>query len=218
MGVRAMIGIIDYGAGNLHSVQKAIATLGFTSQIISRPDEFIGVGKIIFPGVGNAGKTMQILRQQKLEASIRERIAAGVPFLGICLGMQLLLEYSKETDADSTGSHSTTTSNTDCLSVFDGEVLPFTSEVKVPHMGWNEVQQIHPHPIFDEIPDRSDFYFVHSYYVQPRQLSNAIGLTRYGHDFCSVIARDHVVGVQFHPEKSGKNGLTLLHNFCSTFQ
>ncbi|PWA13137.1 imidazole glycerol phosphate synthase subunit HisH [Pueribacillus theae] len=186
-----MIGIIDYGAGNLHSIEKAIKKLGFTTKIMSKPDEFHGINKIIFPGVGNAGKTMQIIKKLGMDKQIKKCITEGVPFLGICLGMQLLLEFSKENE-------------TDCLSIFEGTVIPFHQGVKVPHMGWNEVQQIMKHPIYKGIPDRCDFYFVHSFYVQPLHESDVIGLTNYSHDFCSVIARDNVIGVQFHPEKVPK--------------
>ncbi|HLU21230.1 MAG TPA: imidazole glycerol phosphate synthase subunit HisH [Bacillaceae bacterium] len=196
-----MIGIIDYGAGNLHSVDKAVRKLGFQTKLLTNPEDFTGINKIIFPGVGNAKKTMEIIRASKIDTKIIQSIAAGTPFLGICLGMQLLLEFSEENNAD-------------CLSIFEGKVLPFKRDVKVPHMGWNEVQQQINHPIFKSIPDKADFYFVHSFYVNPSNNKDAIGTTDYGQEFCSVIAKDNVVGVQFHPEKSADAGLTLLQNFC----
>lgn len=199
-----MIGIIDYGAGNLHSVEKAVKRLGYPAKLLSRPQDFRGVDKVIFPGVGNARKTMEILREKELAPAIVQSIQSDMPFLGICLGMQLLMEYSKENDADG-------------LSVFDGGVLPFKREVKVPHMGWNGVTQRNGHPLFLNIPDGTDFYFVHSYYVEPVQESAKTGTTHYGHDFCSVISKDHVAGVQFHPEKSAEAGLTLIENFCRNF-
>lgn len=204
MGGRLMIGIIDYGAGNLHSVEKAVIKLDFPTKIIAEPTDFTGIDKIIFPGVGNAGKTMEMIRFHGLDDKITEAIKAGIPFLGICLGMQLLMEYSKENDAD-------------CLSIFEGAVYPFQKSIKVPHMGWNEVHQKRQHPIFRNIPNKSDFYFVHSFYVKPNDESDAIGITDYGQDFCSVIAKDNVIGVQFHPEKSAEAGLTILENFCGNF-
>ncbi|MFS0645601.1 imidazole glycerol phosphate synthase subunit HisH [Siminovitchia sp. 179-K 8D1 HS] len=200
-----MIGIIDYGAGNLHSVEKAVKKLGFPTKVMAAPRDFTGIDKMIFPGVGSAGKAMEYIRRHGLDHKIKEAIKAGIPFLGICLGMQLLMEYSKEND-------------TDCLSIFDGAVCPFqNNRVKVPHMGWNEVHQKIKHPIFRNIPDAFDFYFVHSFYVQPNHETDTIGITEYGEDFCSVIAKDNVIGVQFHPEKSAEAGLAILENFCANF-
>ncbi|MBO0992913.1 imidazole glycerol phosphate synthase subunit HisH [Bacillus sp. SD088] len=199
-----MIGIIDYGAGNLHSVEKAIKKLGYQTRLISEASEFRGVDKLIFPGVGNAKQAMKIIQLKGLHQPIQASIDNDIPFLGICLGMQLLMEYSKE-------------NKTECLSVFPGDVLPFQKKVKVPHMGWNEVYQVKQHPIFRQIPDRTDFYFVHSFFVSPARETDKIGTTDYGHNFCSIIGKDHVVGVQFHPEKSAEAGLTLLQNFCEHF-
>ena len=199
-----MIGIIDYGAGNLYSVEKAVKLLNFPTKIIAEPRDFIGIDKIIFPGVGSAGKTMEIIRAHGLDHKIKEAIKEGIPFLGICLGMQLLMEYSKEND-------------TYCLSIFEGAVHPFQNSVKVPHMGWNEVHQKSKHPIFKNIPDTSDFYFVHSFYVQPKNETDTFGTTNYGQNFCSVIGKDNVIGVQFHPEKSAEAGLAIIENFCGNF-
>lgn len=199
-----MIGIIDYGAGNLHSVEKAVKKLGFNTKILNKPNEFKGMKKIIFPGVGNAGKAMQIIREKGLDKEIIHYIHEGTPLLGICLGMQLLMEYSKE-------------NVTECLSIFEGGVLPFNQEVKAPHMGWNNVHQKMKHALFNGIPDNADYYFVHSYFVSPKKDTDVIGATEYGQDFCSVIAKDNVLGVQFHPEKSAEAGLVLLENFCGKF-
>ncbi|TNJ57729.1 imidazole glycerol phosphate synthase subunit HisH [Paenibacillus hemerocallicola] len=134
-----MIGIIYYGAGNLHSVEKAVRKLGFRAKIVTNANEAAGVRKIIFPGVGNAGNTMQTIRDNGLDVPIKRFIEEGMPFLGICLGMQLLLEFSHENDAE-------------CLAVLEGEVKPFERPVKVPHMSWNQVVQSIAHPIYSGIP------------------------------------------------------------------
>lgn len=196
-----MIGIIDYGAGNMHSVEKAVRRLGFRTKLVTGEREAVGVNKLIFPGVGHAGATMQTIRRSGLDGAIRRSIGEGMPFLGICLGMQLLLTFSREGDAE-------------CLDLLPGEARPFETAHKVPHIGWNEVEQTMAHPIYAGIPDRTDFYFVHSYYASPRDSSHVAGVTRYGREFCSAVAGDAWIGVQFHPEKSGEAGLLLLHNFC----
>ncbi|PZE21589.1 imidazole glycerol phosphate synthase subunit HisH [Paenibacillus xerothermodurans] len=196
-----MIGIIDYGAGNLHSVVKAVNRFGVKTKIISELSEFIGIDKIIFPGVGNAKKTMELLNNIGFSISIKDYINSKVPFLGICLGMQLLLDYSDEGD-------------TGCLGVIKGNVSPFNQNLKVPHMGWNQVKQAVTHPVFRGIPDNSDFYFIHCFYVTTQETSQAVGYTQYGREFASVIAKENVIGVQFHPEKSGEIGIALLENYC----
>ncbi|TNJ64368.1 imidazole glycerol phosphate synthase subunit HisH [Paenibacillus hemerocallicola] len=196
-----MIGIIDYGAGNLFSVQKSIEKLGKQAKIVSYPEDFTQIDKVILPGVGNAKRTMDILDHRGLSRAINE-IVKEIPFLGICLGMQLLLDYSKENDAT-------------CLGIVSGGVVPFDQSLRVPHMGWNEVKQEKKHRIFDGIPDKSNFYFVHSYRVFTNDSEHTIGTTIYDGSFSSVIAKeDHIIGVQFHPEKSGETGLLLLENFC----
>lgn len=197
-----MIGIIDYGAGNLHSVEKAVKAIGWSTKLIARPEDCCGVNKLIFPGVGNARKTMELLDRKGLSKQIKQAIQEGIPFLGICLGMQLLMEFSEE-------------DHTHGLGIFEGRVRMFQAEVKAPHMGWNEVHHNGEHPIFEGIPDKTDFYFVHSYYVEPNHFSNSIGVTHHGNSFCSVIANKQVMGVQFHPEKSAEAGLCLLQNFCN---
>lgn len=197
-----MIGMIDYGAGNLHSVEKAVKRLGYNVKIITNASEFHGFDKIIFPGVGNARKTMEILNEKGLSHAIQSQIKQGTPFFGICLGMQLLLQFSAE-------------NTTPCLEVLQGTVEPFETSLIVPHMGWNEVIQEQEHFIFKDVADQTDFYFVHSYYVKPTYRKEAIGTTVYGSPFTSIIAKDTVIGVQFHPEKSGEQGLQILQNFCS---
>ena len=198
-----MIGIIDYGAGNLHSVLKAIDRLGYQTKLITKPsdhDELIT--KLILPGVGNAKVAMNVLNKSGLSDYLRERVSEGIPLLGICLGMQLLLETSEE------GSIA-------CLEFLKGTVPAFKENVeKIPHMGWNQVNDVQQHFLFNDIPDHTDFYFVHSFYANPVEQHEVLGVTDYGFEFASVIGNEQVMGVQFHPEKSGQFGIQLLDNFC----
>ncbi len=190
-----MIQIIDYGAGNLKSVANALEKLGQEFEIIESPSQLRDDAKIIFPGVGAAGSAMSRLRETGFDKVIPD---LKQPFLGICLGMQLLTEYSEEND-------------TKCLSVVDGSVKKFTGDLKIPQMGWNTVSQIANDPLFEGVPDDSYFYFVNSYYVQT---DSVLGQTEYGQSFVSILKKDNFYGVQFHPEKSGEVGLRLLRNFC----
>lgn len=193
-----MIQIIDYGAGNLKSVQNALKQLGIESKVVSSGKELSDDCKVIFPGVGAAGSAMKELRKRGFVATI-PKIKA--PFLGICLGMQLLMNFSEEND-------------TDCLGVAGGDVCRFPAGVKIPQIGWNKVEQKDPaNPLFRGVPDQSYFYFVNSYYVDAEQ-SFVMGTTDYGVTFASVILKQNFYGVQFHPEKSGEIGLKLLSNFC----
>jgi glutamine amidotransferase len=191
-----MIQIIDYGAGNLRSVSNALKQLGQEYEIISSPKELKPDAKIIFPGVGAANAAMRNLKESGF-ADVIPKIQT--PFLGICLGMQLLLPYSEEGD-------------TKCLGVINGTVRKFSQGLKVPQIGWNLVKQIKEDQLFQEIPDDSYFYFVNSYYVNAEE-DSVLGLTDYGTRFASVIRKDNFYGVQFHPEKSGEIGLKLLLNF-----
>ena len=198
-----MIGIIDYGAGNLHSVVKAITRLGYQIKLITKPSEHDDeIEKLILPGVGNAKVAMDVLNDTGLSDYLRAEVNKGTPLLGICLGMQLLLETSEE-------------GNVPCLGFLPGTVPLFGEEAeKVPHMGWNQVQDVQKHFLFQDIPDNADFYFVHSYYAQPSIEDHIIGVTNYGPDFACAIGNSQVMGVQFHPEKSGKHGIQLLDNYC----
>jgi imidazole glycerol-phosphate synthase subunit HisH len=189
-----MIQIIDYGAGNIRSVQNALKQLGIESKVISSAKELKTDCKTIFPGVGAAGNAMQELKARGF-AEVIPQIKA--PFLGICLGMQLLMEFSEEND-------------TQCLGIIKGKVLKFPTTVKIPQIGWNKVGQKKSNPLFKDISNKSYFYFVNSYFVN----AEPIGATDYGIAFTSVINKDNFYGVQFHPEKSGGIGLTLLNNFC----
>jgi glutamine amidotransferase len=193
-----VIGIIDYGAGNIRSVSNALHRLG-ASHFVSDDCKKLGqADKLIFPGVGEARSAMEALAHTGLTDWLKD---VTVPFLGICLGMQLLFEH-------------TTERATDCLGVIGGTNTRFTSEkmvLKVPHMGWNQVQHSGENPLFSEIISGENFYFVHSYYAP--LVPSTIGMTEYGVQFTSALHQNNYYGVQFHPEKSGKSGLQLLKNF-----
>ncbi len=203
-----MIGIVDYRAGNLTSVARALNYLGEECRITDDPEILAAASHIIFPGVGAAGEAMANLRERKLDDWIRKWVADGRPLLGICLGTQVIFAYSEEND-------------TECLGLVPGAVRRFPELrgedgrlLKIPHMGWNGVRFTREHPVFRDIPAGAEFYFVHSYYPAPAEDKWLIGETDYGRPFCSAVARNNLVAVQFHPEKSGRPGLKILANFC----
>jgi glutamine amidotransferase len=196
-----MIAIIDYGAGNLRSVTNAIGRLGYPPKIVSTPDEVLVARAVILPGVGAAANTMANLQALGLVSPIRRFIGEGRPFMGVCIGLQVLFDGTEEG-----GWH-------ECLGVISGAVRRLPPGLKIPHMGWNQVRQRVSHPVFSGIPDETNFYFVHSYYVEPDDRSLIAGETEYGIPICSVIARDNLIATQFHPEKSGEVGLRLYDNF-----
>jgi glutamine amidotransferase len=199
-----MIAIIDYGMGNLRSVQKALERVGHAATITSDPAALADADKVVLPGVGAFRDAIAALRQRELVEPIRAAIHAGKPFLGICLGLQLLFDASSE-DGEFEG-----------LNVVPGKVVRFNvpSEYKVPHMGWNQIAHRQRAPIFAGIDDGAYFYFVHSYYVVPQDVSLIATETDYAAPFCSGIWRDNLYAVQFHPEKSQDAGLRLLKNFA----
>ena len=199
-----MIAIIDYEMGNLRSVQKGFERVGHSATITSDPAVLADAGKIVLPGVGAFRDAIAALRERKLVEPTRAAVAAGKPFLGICLGLQLLFDKSFE-DGEHEG-----------LGIVPGEVVRFRvpSEYKVPHMGWNQVQFRRRPPIFNGIDEGTHFYFVHSYYVVPKDRSVIATQTDYAQPFCSSIWRDRLFAVQFHPEKSQAAGLRLLKNFA----
>ena len=199
-----MIVIVDYGMGNLRSVQKGLEKVGHAGTISSEPADIRRATKVILPGVGGFPDAMAELHRRKLIEPLREVIDAGTPFLGVCLGMQLLFETG-----DEGGRH-------EGLGVLAGEVARFDvpREFKVPHMGWNQVQFRTRPPIFEGIEDGEHFYFVHSYYVVPRDKAVIATETEYAQPFCSSVWRDHLFAVQFHPEKSQAAGLRVLKNFA----
>jgi len=204
MGVNLVV--IDYGAGNLRSVAIALARLGLDPLVTSEPGAVRSAQALILPGVGAAADTMSNLAQRHLVEPIREYIASGRPFLGVCMGLQVLFSVSEEG-----GEHS-------CLDILPGRVRRLPVGLKVPHMGWNRVRPRCSHPIFDGISDGAFFYFVHSYYAQPEDPSVVIGETDYGVTFPAVVARDNIVATQFHPEKSAESGLRLYQNFLRMTQ
>jgi len=193
--------IVDFGAGNLHSVSRAVVNAGTRPLVTSNPSYLDDAEAVIVPGVGAAADTMSNLRASGFVEPIRDYIASGRPFLGVCMGQQALFEVSEEG-----GEHQ-------CLGILPGRVVRFSNGLKVPHMGWNQVRIVKQHPIFEGVDDGSYFYFVHSYYPQPADPDVVIGETEYGVTFASVIARDNIVATQFHPEKSGEAGLRMYANF-----
>jgi len=199
-----VIAIIDYGAGNLRSVVNAVSRLGYEAKVVKRPDEVISARVVILPGVGAAADTMASLRKTGLDSAVKRFIAEGKPFLGVCIGMQVLFGGTEEGGWQ------------ECLGVIPGAVRKFAPGLKVPHMGWNQLKQKTSHPIFEGIPDEANFYFVHSYYVKPEDGSLIAGETEYGIPFCSVVAKDNLVATQFHPEKSGEVGLKVYDNFIKS--
>lgn len=196
-----MIAIIDYGAGNLKSVVNAVHYLGYQLKITRDASDLESAQAVILPGVGAAADTVINLQQLQLIKPIRQCIRDGKHFLGICVGMQILFTSTEE------GGWS------ECFGIIPGQVKRLPQGLKIPHMGWNQVKQINRHLIFTDIPDETNFYFVHSYYVDPLDKSVIIGKTDYGIPFCSMIAKENMVATQFHPEKSGELGLKMYENF-----
>lgn len=222
---RPSIAIVDYKAGNLTSVGHALASLGYEGEITGDPERIARAERLIFPGVGAAGAAMENVKALGLVPVLEEAVAAGKPFLGICVGMQILFEFSEEDGG------------TPCLGFLPGTIGRFRSGRpsagpasapiapspealsgpvdKVPHMGWNQVRFTYPHPVTEGIAEGAEFYFVHSYFARPARAADILGRTAYaGEDFPALVARDNIVACQFHAEKSGPYGLRLLRNFC----
>ncbi|MBU4481345.1 imidazole glycerol phosphate synthase subunit HisH [Patescibacteria group bacterium] len=192
-----MIALIDYKAGNIGSVKNALERLRFDWVVASRPEEILSAEGVIFPGQGRAGAAMKELKKRGVAAIISK---IKKPFLGICLGMQLLGRYSEE-------------DKTKCIGIFKGKCRKFPPTFKIPHIGWNKVELNQGSSLTAGIPDGSYFYFAHSYYVDAAEVK-IIGKTSYGFDFPSIMQKDNFFAVQFHPEKSGEAGMKLLNNFC----
>ncbi len=196
-----MIAIIDYGAGNMHSIEKALEYVGTQVQVTDNPAVVANARAVVLPGVGSGGTAMARMKERGLDDAIRLATQQGKPFLGICLGMQLLAEHHAEGEVDGLG-------------LFHGTVRRIPHGPKVPHMGWNQVTPLREGlSIFADLPPDAYFYFAHSYYVEPQEQQGVAAVTAYGSPFCSVIVAEHIWGTQFHPEKSGVAGLQLLKNF-----
>ena len=205
----ANIAIIDYGMGNVHSVQKALNKVldkNSKTKITNSLNDLLDCSHIVFPGQGAASECM-INIDKNLDIVEFKKIISQKPFLGICMGLQVLMTHSEENEGSN------------CLNILDGKVLSIerkmNSNLKVPHMGWNKVKQENKHPLWNNIPDGAFFYFVHSYFVKPLDKSNILSTTNYDLDFASALYKDNIAAVQFHPEKSSKMGLRLLENFIN---
>jgi imidazole glycerol-phosphate synthase subunit HisH len=204
-----MIAIVDYKAGNLRSVQRALERLNIPCMVTGSPGDILAADRVIFPGVGAAGRAIKDLKESKTDLVLHEVFHRGTPFLGICLGAQIILGQSEE-------------DHTPCLGLIPGVVTRFSrtlqcrdgTRLKVPHMGWNGLSVKKPHPVLKDVGKTDEFYFVHGYYPVPAQKGHVIGTTEYGTEFPSVIGTGNLVAVQFHPEKSGAPGLGILDNFA----
>lgn len=199
-----MISIIDYEAGNLTSVKRALDYLGIESIITPDPVKIRKAEKIIFPGVGHAASAMKTLRERGLDQVLKESFKRGTPILGICLGTQIILSRSEEGD-------------TGCLDLIEGLCPKFNlnnKSLKIPHMGWDSIEIVKNHPVLCHIDAKDEFYFVHSFYPQPSDAALVLAWCEYETKFAAVIGKDNLIAAQFHPEKSGPAGLEILRNFC----
>jgi glutamine amidotransferase len=197
-----MIGVIDYKAGNAPSVLNALEMLGIPAQFVSTPEGVARAAGLILPGVGSAAATMDSLRELRLVEALRRRVLEEkVPFMGICVGLQVLFQWSEEGD-------------TQCLGWLPGKVRRFPDTVRVPQIGWNEVRFTRESPVLKGLGQSEFFYFVNSYYVEPADGALALGVTEYQQEFCSMVNRENIYATQFHIEKSGAPGLQILKNFA----
>lgn len=195
------IAIINYGAGNLGSVVNALVKLGYRPSVTDAVSELLKADAVFLPGVGAAGDTMRNLESSGMAEAVKKLVGLGRPLFAICIGLQVLLSATEEG-----GEYK-------CLDIIPGRVKKLPDGLKIPHMGWNQVRQLKSHPIFKNIEDNTNFYFVHSYYAQPQDSRVVAGVTEYGVEFCSMVIRDNLLATQFHPEKSGEAGLTMYSNF-----
>jgi glutamine amidotransferase len=195
--------VVDYDAGNLRSVQRALEAVGQRPRVTSDPRDVERAEALVLPGVGSAQDCMRKLASRGLIRPLQDYAASGRPFLGVCVGLQLLFDGSDEGGG------------VDCLGILPGTVVRFAGDanLKVPQIGWNDVRFKYDHPLLDGIPGGSYFYFVHSYYAAPSEPEVTIGVAEYGVDFAAIVARENVVATQFHPEKSADLGLRIYANF-----
>jgi glutamine amidotransferase len=197
-----MIDVVDYRAGNSPSVIYALERLGLPCRLIAKPEEVATSERLVLPGVGAARATLDSLLESELTGALQQRVRDdGVPFLGICIGLQVLFDHSEEGD-------------TECLGWIPGRVRRFSDDLRVPQIGWNAVDVTRAHPVLEGFPDGGHCYFVNSYYADPSEPDDALGITEYGVRFPSIVARDNIVATQFHAEKSGPVGLGVLANFA----
>ena len=200
-----MITIVDYKAGNLTSVKRALDHLGLQNQISADPQVVRAAERVIFPGVGQAGAAMSVLKERGLDLALKEVVGRGNPVLGICIGCQIIMTHSEEAD-------------TTCLDLIPGACVRFQMSdpaLKIPHMGWNAVSVTQPHPVLGHLRPGDEFYFVHSYYPRPNDPAHIYATSDYGGSFPVAIGRDNLFAVQFHTEKSGPIGLKVLENFAN---
>ena len=195
------VAIIDYGVGNLRSVEKAFAATGCEAIVTGDEGELRSAEKLVLPGVGAFGACMKALKERGFDRLVRERVREGTPLLGVCVGMQMLFEESDEFGA------------TVGLGFLKGKVRRFSDDLVVPHVGWNRIHQTRPHALFEGVADSSFCYFVHSFYCEPGDQTVIAGETEYGTRYASIVAEKNICGVQFHPEKSQDVGLRMLRNF-----
>ena len=199
-----MLVIIDYGAGNIGSVQRACVETGIQAVITANPADIKNAERIIFPGVGAAPTAMENVTRTGLSAALKEAFISGIPILGICIGAQIVLDRSEEGD-------------TPCLGIIPGITIRFKFQdksLKIPHIGWDSVKATQSHPLLEGIDKEDEFYFVHSYYPQPTKNENIYAVSDYGGDFCCAVGYKNLFAVQFHPEKSGRLGLQMLQRFA----
>jgi len=199
-----MILIVDYKAGNLTSVKRALDHLDIPCRIVASGQDLEGAERIVFPGVGHAATARSVLQERGFDVALRQAFDKGIPILGICIGAQIVLSHSEEGD-------------TACLGLMDGNCPRFQfadRSLKIPHMGWNEVKVTRDHFVLQEVKPGDEFYFVHSYYPQPRAAQHVLAVCEYGLNFPAAIGHKNLIAVQFHPEKSGQVGLSLLRRFA----
>jgi len=199
-----LIAIIDYGVGNLRSIEKAFAATGSRAVISNDPSVLRGARALVLPGVGAFAACMRALSENDLDELLLERVAQGVPLLGVCVGMQMLFQESEEFGS------------TAGLGLLPGRVRRFSDSLTVPHVGWNHVRSLRTHPLMEGIGEQAFFYFVHSYYCVSERDELVLGETDYGEAFTSIVASENICGVQFHPEKSQLPGLRFLQNFAAS--
>lgn len=198
-----MVAVIDYDAGNIRSVEKAVEALGKQAVVTRRPEEILTADHVILPGVGAFGDAMEKLRKYELAGVIRETAARGTPFLGICLGLQLLFDSSEESEG------------VEGLGILPGRIvrIPEGKDLKIPHIGWNSISYPHQGRLFAGIPEQSYVYFVHSYYLQADEAEIVKATTEYGVEIHASVEKDNIFACQFHPEKSSGTGMRILKNF-----